>query len=210
MSDILIKICGISDAEMAKKAISLGAHFIGLVFHPSSKRFVNMDQAKEIAQAILEENALPVAVFVDHSADEMHHICHETNIKIVQLHGNKSRAEQHLLADNYQRIYVQSGSINNEIIEANLSGLDPLRDYLLIDNEEPGQGYTFDWRQFKYAHDFRWFLAGGLTPQNVKEAIHILKPNGVDVSSGVEESSNKKSSHLIHSFIESVRGSTHV
>ncbi len=207
MANHIIKICGIRDAEMAKQTANAGANLIGIIFHPASPRYVNLEQATAISIAARNAGALPVAVFVNHTDVEMRNICESTNIDIVQLHGKIARAHHHLLPDTYQRIYVQNLSDKGEIqIESGLEYLDSERDFVLIDHIVPGQGNRIQRKGFHYDLPFPWILAGGLSPSNVVAAINDLQPNGVDVSSGVESSKGNKDIFLIQKFITSVRG----
>lgn len=207
MINHIIKICGIRDAQMAEQAALAGVNLIGIVFHPSSPRYVTIAQASAIAAAAHKSGALPVAVFVHHTDVEMFNICEATDIHIVQLHGATARAHHHLLPEHYQRIYVQTVSDNGHIqTDDGLRYLDPNRDVILIDHEEPGQGKSFNRLHFHYDLSFPWLLAGGLSPSNVVAEINVLQPNGVDVSSGVESSKGNKDIHLIQKFVTAVRG----
>ena len=96
-------------------------------------------------------------------------------------------------------MYSASQPINKQ------TDLDPERDYLLIDNLIPGQGIPFDWSHYHYTSNFKWFLAGGLNADNVQNAIKQLKPDGVDVSSGVELKQYQKYPVLVKQFIEAVK-----
>jgi phosphoribosylanthranilate isomerase len=201
VTNYLIKICGIRDADMAVFAANAGANFIGIIFHPSSPRHVALAQAKDIAQVTYAAGAIPVAVFVDQESTEMRHICEFTKIKTIQLHGKIARKHHHLLSNDYVRIYVLSESQD----EDNWQSLDQHRDFILVDYPDPGKGNVIDWQNFHYKLPFRWLLAGGLNPMNVKNAISILKPNGVDVSTGVETSIANKNGLLIEKFIAAVQ-----
>jgi phosphoribosylanthranilate isomerase len=207
----LIKICGIRDPEMAAQAAIAGVDLIGIIFHPSSPRYVSLDQAAVISHAATKAGVVPVAVFVNNTNVEMCRICEATKIKTVQLHGTAARAHHHLLPDEYQRIYVQAVSNKGELqTDKGLLYLDPDRDLVLIDHVDPGQGNKINWLAFHYDLPFPWLLAGGLTPSNVVAAINDLQPDGVDVSSGVESSKGNKDIFLIQRFITSVRGHKHV
>ncbi|NNM59759.1 MAG: phosphoribosylanthranilate isomerase [Legionellales bacterium] len=207
MNKPVIKICGVCDPKMAGEAARLGADFVGIIFHPQSRRFVKIEQTKAIAAAAKENGAIPVAVFVDHTADQMAEICIQSDIQTIQLHGSMARKQHSLLPADYQRIYVQAvssaGVINNDA-DNGLLYCDPRRDYLLFDNVEAGKGRPFNWDAFKYSGHFRMGLAGGLTPDNVGLAIKKFQPALVDVSSGVENSSGEKDLRLIKDFIKAV------
>ena len=198
---VFIKICGLRDHFVAREAALLGADFIGLVFHPASKRYVSLTEAKAICTALIDTPAKPVAIFTEHSVKEMQAICEECAIDTLQLHGTRSRAEHAALPSQYQRIYVSSLSEANTIPPA----CDPMRDYLLFDSDIPGSGIAFDWNTFQYTGPFRLFLAGGLNPLNVRTAIQKCRPAGIDVSSGVESASGKKELSLIQQLIQEIQ-----
>jgi phosphoribosylanthranilate isomerase len=202
----LIKICGITTPESALEAAMEGAHFIGVVFHSSSSRFLSLPQAREVTSVLLNTSARPVAVFTEHSACEMVSICEECQIEIVQLHGERSRKEHVFLPSHFQRIYaLPSSEYGHEKHEGAIRLCNSARDYLLVDHPHPGGGCSFDWNTFHYGHSFRWFLAGGLTPDNVVSALQQLHPSGVDVSSGVESAPGIKEKILIKKFIQEVK-----
>lgn len=203
MSKTLIKICGITDPNLAVQAAQAGADFIGLIFHAGSRRLVSTAQAKSISQALCSTMTKAVAVFTEHSAAEMQNICDECEIQIVQLHGDKARAQHHLLANKIQRIYAQTPEMKN-CSDEEIQNCDPKRDHLLFDHTDPGNGICFNWNQFSYKGKFKWFLAGGLNFNNIAQAIKQLKPMGIDVSSGVENSSGIKDIKLIKQFINEI------
>ena len=200
----LIKICGITDAAYATFAAEQGADYIGMIFHAASKRNIDEDHAKQIVGALKNTHTQAVAVFVDQTADEMLNICTTLNIDHVQLHGANARQQHYLLPEALHRIYVCNVDAKGQILKDVENGLQHCkkeRDFLLFDNLQPGSGKIFNWSGFKNATDFRWFLSGGLTPQNVAEGVALLHPNGVDVSSGVESSPGIKDMNLIKQFI---------
>lgn len=208
MNKTLIKICGITTAELAEQAAIAGANYIGIVFHPDSPRYVNVKQAKAIATAAKQHGAQPVAIFTHHTAQVMQQICDEAGINIVQLHGTIARKEHALLPSTFKRIYVhpitESGSFLT-INDDSISNCDKSRDFLLFDSMTPGQGKMFNWKNFNYGGCFSWFLAGGLTCNNVGKAIELLHPTAVDVSSGVEKKPGEKDINLITKFIFAVK-----
>ena len=208
MSKVAIKICGIRDPDMAKEAVLAGADFIGIIFHPPSKRCVSIAQATDIASAVKAQGAKPVAVFVDHSSEQMAQICQETDIQMVQLQSDRAKSQHHRLPADYRRIYVQSVAANGRLDPDEAGGLSychPIRDYLLFDNREGGKGQPFNWEAFHYQGTFPWGLAGGLTVDNVKIALKKYPLALVDVSSGVENAHGEKDKALIRQFIYTVR-----
>ena len=208
MTNPLIKICGIRDPATAQQAAAMGVHFIGIVFHPLSPRYVHLEQAVAIAKATQEAGASPVAVFVNHTDLEMKPICEITKIHIVQLHGAISRRHHHLLPDDYQRIYAQTVSAQGEVEgHEGLEYLDRKRDFILLDQAPSGRGNSLKQLAFRDHYlSFPWLLAGGLSPSNVATAMKDWQPQGVDVSSGVESSIGNKDILLIQKFVAQVRG----
>lgn len=210
MNDCLIKICGIRCPIIANNAALAGADFIGIIFDAASPRYASLEEAKAVSKATKEAGAIPVAVFVNQSLEEMLHICKETHIETVQLHGQKVRAIHHLLPAHFQRIYVLSVSDNGILpIDSSIQTLDKNRDFILIDSATPGLGKQAALHNFHYPYSLPWILAGGLNDNNVSSLIQTFKPQGVDVSSGVESSRGNKDYALIHQFIEIVRGQIH-
>jgi len=204
----LIKICGITNPKLAAEAVHLNAYYIGIVMDEHSKRYVTVDQAKLIADSVKNAGGIPVAVFVDTPINEIISICEACDIKTVQLHGKKSRKEHHYLPHAFQRIYVMHVNQDGILYPDNgceLEYLDQKRDFILFDTNKGGSGQSFNWNVFKYTGKLPFFLAGGLTPNNIGTAIKALQPNGVDVSSGVETAPGIKDLQLIKRFIQSAK-----
>jgi len=204
-----IKICGVATLEAAQTAALAGVDYMGLVFHPSSKRAVTVSQACAITAVARTHGAIPVAVFTDHSAQQMLDICMATEITTVQLHGARARQAHRMLAPKYRRFYVCPVSKQGRIAKEDEQGLthcDPKRDYVLFDHQVPGTGQCFDWAAFHYQGVFPMIVAGGLRRDNVNDAIRRFQPAMVDVSSGVEDRFGEKDAALITQFIQTVRG----
>lgn len=202
-----IKICGIKTPEHAIVAASAGADFIGIIFAEHSLRCVTIEQAKIIVESIKNSPVIPVAVFADQTADKIVEICQDTQINVVQLHGDKARAAIKFLPSKLHVITAIKVTVDGKI---NLSDLNiamnrtSLDDYIMFDAENGGSGKPFPWKKFQYGGKEPWFLSGGLNPSNVTEALSLLHPDGVDVSSGVE-SNKEKDPALIKKFIQVVR-----
>lgn len=176
---MLVKICGVMDPKTARFAAEKGAHFIGLLFSKVSPRAIDLEKAKEVAIAARASGAEPVAVFADETLDQMREIIEALKLNIVQLHGDVPRRFCDALKG-MQRIYVADGKPLPR-------SLDPKRDFLLFE------------KHFEDPQGFRFFIAGSLSPENVKEAISRYKPHGVDASRGV------RGFEAIASFIERAR-----
>jgi phosphoribosylanthranilate isomerase len=186
---MLIKICGIQDPEMAAFAAKNGADLIGFVLSHGFRRSVKMAAAKEIVKATLESGAIPVALFDGAKSDEIKSICQTLGVTLVQAYHLDAK-----LSNALRQIYINQTE----------APIRPGLDFLLMESLQPGHGVRIDLDTFEPPKIRPWFIAGGLTPQNVKETIQKLSPDGVDVSSGVEQN-GVKSRELILKFIEQVR-----
>ncbi|KAK4786452.1 hypothetical protein SAY86_003141 [Trapa natans] len=187
-SRIKVKMCGITSPKDATMAAEAGANYIGMIIWPHSKRSISLTIAKEISKAAREYGAYPVGVFVDDDADTILRASDEANLEFVQLHGNGSRAASPVLIKERRIIYVlhanEEGDLLNHVSEEESS----LFDWILVDSATGGSGKGFKWSQFKLPKTrskHGWFLAGGISPHNACEALSTLKPDGIDVSSGI-------------------------
>ncbi|MCB1085299.1 MAG: phosphoribosylanthranilate isomerase [Chlamydiia bacterium] len=201
----LIKICGIQDPETAYFAASSGAHFIGIIFAKSSPRRVEVEQAIAIAKGAKKGGAKVIGVFAEQNGEAMQQMADRIGLDGVQLHGETARKEHPILSPHLIRLYVFPVSPDGFVKEEHHQGFEALdkgRDFLLYDGVEPGSGKPFHWETFEPARDYNFFLAGGLSPDNVRTAIDKKQPDGVDVASGVERPRLKKDFDLIKAFIE--------
>ena len=202
---VRIKICGITNLEDARLAADLGAQALGFNFYPLSPRKVDPEAARAII-AQLPPLVLSVGVFVDEDAGVVRDLAARVGLDWVQLHGQES--------PEYCR------SLGRRVIKAfrikDAASLDFLAVYqgaaqaLLLDTYRTGQvggtGETFDWQLARRAHEYgRIILAGGLTPENVAQAIKIAQSQAVDVASGVEAAPGKKDPEKLRKFIAAVR-----
>jgi len=200
-----IKVCGIRDADAALAAAEAGADAVGFVFVRSSPRSIEPEAAFEIMSA-LPPMVSSVGVFMNHSLDafsDIEEICPTT---LSQLHGNESETLVRQCGPGVIRgIRYDAATIAAEL--ARWDALDEV-DAILVDGSAGGEGTAFDWAGLAAALENvskPIFLAGGLTPENVGEAIRAVRPYGVDVSSGVERERGVKDCALIGAFCEAVR-----
>ena len=197
-----VKICGLTRLEDARAAADLGASFVGFVLWPESPRGVPLDRVQTIV-AKLPKTVTPVGVFVNPSRDEIHRAA-AAGIKVAQIHGDATPGglrgievirAVHLAVGARDEIepYVEHGKILLDAHDAVKHG---------------GTGRTIDWSRAKIVAAKRQvFLAGGLTPDNVKKAIAEVQPYAVDVSSGVESKPGVKDHELLRRFIAAVKES---
>ena len=189
-----VKICGLSNIEAVKTAVSAGADYIGFVFAPS-KRQVTLEQAAELAKFI-PSHIQKVGVFVSPGRAELLEAVDKVGLDFVQVHGQVvDKLFENLPCGSIQAVqFDEGGHVPNS-----------QADYLLFDAPVAGSGQTFDWGQLdttELAQPF--FIAGGLNEDNVARAIQHFSPYAVDVSSGVE-TDGQKDHEKIRRFIERVR-----
>jgi phosphoribosylanthranilate isomerase len=187
---VLVKICGITRLADAELAVECGAGALGFVFWPDSPRFIDPDSARAIV-ATLPPAVIPVGVFVNQSREYVNEVAAKVSLGAVQLHGDESVE--------YARAMTRPVFKAVALAEASEEAIDawPLETMMLLDVHDPvrrgGTGRIVDWgRASTVARRRPVILAGGLTPQNVGEAIGRVGPSGIDVSSGVERSPGLK------------------
>lgn len=210
MSRTRIKICGIKDPDTALAALEAGADAIGLVFVEKSPRCVTREQAKSVIQALPEE-AVSVGLFVNSPGNTVRSILDEVGLTVAQLHGHESIDDMDALAG--YPVWKALPFDQHFQTTASTWDHDPRVEALLVDTPPTGEltggsGTTFDWNGLAAVKDHLakpLILAGGLTPNNVAEAIRTAQPYAVDVSSGVESSRGVKDIGLIKAFCEAVR-----
>lgn len=204
----LVKMCGITSARDAALATEAGANFIGMILCPNSKRSVSLKVAKEISEVARANGAEPVGVFVDDDAETILRASDASGLELVQLHGSGSRSAFPSIVGESRVIYVlhanKDGELLNQISDESCSPVD----WVLVDSAKGGSGVGFNWRQFKLPpirSKHGWLLAGGVNPENVREALYTLNPHGVDVSSGICASDGiRKDQSRIISFMKAV------
>jgi phosphoribosylanthranilate isomerase len=203
-----IKFCGTTSIEDALASIEAGADALGFIFAPSKRRI-----APEKAQAVIEQ--LPptverVGVFLNASPEEISRVAGLVDLTGVQLHGNEVTADvgRALLRNRNSLRIIKTILMGNGIdkIAAALSSGESVYAWLL--DSGAGSGKTFDWQaartELGSRHD-RFIIAGGLTPENVGEAIHLFSPWGVDVVTGIEREPGHKDPKKLKAFVSAVR-----
>lgn len=198
-----IKICGITNAKDALLASELGADALGFIFHPESKRFIEPEKAGEII-ALLPPFITTVGVFVNKSNEYIMSAIEKSGVQLVQMHGDETpELCRELPFKAIKAIRVKDKS-DLERVE-----LYPLEAILLdkySDKEYGGTGKSFNWDWISGLNTKKnIILSGGLTPENVGEAVRTAAPYAVDVSTGVEDSPGIKNEEKMRKFIEAVR-----
>jgi len=204
---VKIKICGITNVEDAKVAVAAGADALGFVMYRKSPRFVEPAVVKAIV-AGLPPFVLPVGVFVNEEPDRVRTLMDECGLALAQLHGDETAS----YCQNLERPVMKAIRLKDRrtfLALAEFQGRANVRGFLIdaFSNQAyGGTGQTVDWGLAQeVAQSMPVVLAGGLTPANVAEAITLVHPYGVDVSSGVELSPGKKDHDKVKAFIEAAR-----
>ena len=200
-----MKICGVLSPEIAQAAAAAGADAIGLILAESRRR-VTVAQAARIV-AVLPPFVSAVGVFVDAPADEVLSLAHGVPLDAVQLHGEEPPEMIEVLRAQGVRV-LKAVKVGESVDVAELERYRAASALMLdtrVDGLAGGSGLAFDWNLVRgMSGRFALILSGGLTPENVTQALDILRPFGVDVSSGVE-TDGQKDPEKIRKFIEQVR-----
>lgn len=198
-----VKICGVTRVEDALMVAEAGADAIGLVFVPSSKRYVEIDQAAEIVAA-LPPFVTTVGLFLDAREQQIRETLKQVPLDLLQFHGDECPAD----CPTFGRPYIKSiGMQGNVNADAFMASYPDAQGYLLdanVQGQSGGTGHTFDWSKVPSSNK-PIVLAGGLTPDNVAEAVEQTRVYAVDVSSGVESSPGIKDEQKVTTLIEEVR-----
>ena len=204
----LVKICGITNLNDALAAIAAGTDALGFNFYKPSPRYITPQTAREIIEQ-LPDSVLTVGVFVNEdSPQSVINIANEATIKAVQLHGDESPDYCHELADNTLVIKTLAVSDN---FDPTLAGRYHV-DAIMLDTRDNrlrgGTGRVFDWSVAQQVSQIvpKLYLAGGLSPENVEEAINRVRPYAVDACSALEDKPGSKNHERMRAFVDTVRG----
>jgi phosphoribosylanthranilate isomerase len=219
-----IKICGITSSEDAELAVAAGADAVGFVFAESPRR-VNVDAVREIT-ARLSRRVETIGVFVDSTLDDVLSAIHNAGLTGVQLLGEyrggfvqelRARTDKNSRPLHIVRVLHYGADAESFEIALRATCANKLIETILVDtrvgDKQGGTGVPFDWLAARnsflmHAPHVRLIAAGGLTPENVRVAIHTLRPWGVDVSSGVETVPGRKDRGRVAEFIRAARAAT--
>lgn len=197
-----VKICGITRRQDAEFAIEIGADALGLVFYAPSPRAVTIAQAQKIVENLPPFISI-VALFVDAEPEYVHTCLNAVRIDVLQFHGDESPD----YCEQFDRPYLKAIRMRDGVDLVGLSTTYKSATALLLDSYQPGipggTGQAFDWSMIKQINK-PIILAGGLTVENVAEAIKQVNPYAVDVSGGVEQSKGIKDKQKVSAFIQEV------
>lgn len=197
---LFIKICGLKTERDVDTAVEAGADAVGFVFSASPRR-IDASTAARLCDRV-PEHVLTVGVFRDEPLGDVRSLATDSGIRAVQLHGPEDRGYYDDLAAGGWTL-IRAAAFGDSVPRCGEMG----EDMLLLDAPVPGSGIAWDWsRKTLAGAGERWILAGGLTPDNVRDAVDATRPWGVDVSSGVEQSRGVKDPALISAFVKAARG----
>lgn len=200
---MFVKVCGITREDDALLAVAMGADAVGFIFAPS-KRQVAPAVARDIVRRLPPE-ILTVGVFRDEASQRVVDIVHAAGLRAAQLHGHESAETTRWVRERVPFVIKAFAAGDPALDQAASYGADAI----LLDSPVPGSGKVFDWSLAEGRPDgLRTILAGGLTPENVGEAVRKVRPWGVDVASGVEAERGEpgqKDAHKVRTFIEAAR-----
>ncbi len=203
-SNIRIKICGLTRVDDAVAAVDAGVDAIGLVFYAKSPRAVTIEQAREIALAV-GPFVTVTGLFVDADPKEVAGVLDRVPLHLLQFHGNESV----IYCESFQRPYLKALRMKPDLNVGQAIDQYSSAVGILLDAYRPGvpggTGESFDWGRVPIESSRPIVLAGGLSPDNVADAINSTRIYGVDVSGGVESAPGIKDPEKIQAFIQRAR-----
>ncbi|MBT3141737.1 phosphoribosylanthranilate isomerase [Ruegeria litorea] len=212
--DVSVKICGLTTLEQIQAAATAGARYVGFVFFPKSPRHLDVPKAAELAGQV-PLGIAKVALTVNATDAELDRILASVPLDMLQLHGKESPARVSEVKERYGLPVMKAIGVADQADLAQIDVYSQVADQLLIDAKPPkeavlpgGNGLSFDWRLLAGRKYWQcpWMLAGGLTPDNVAEAVLMTGAQQVDVSSGVESAPGIKDAEKIRAFLSAVSG----
>lgn len=208
-----VKICGLSTPESVKATVVASASYIGFVFFPKSPRHVTFSQAAELAK-LVPDSVTKVALTVNATDEFLAEMLATVPLDMLQLHGSESVERVVEIKDRFGLPVMKAVGVADESDLSALDAYSAVVDQLLVDAKPPkgsalpgGNAVAFDWRLIAGRKwTVPWMLAGGLTPENVAEAVRLTGAKMVDVSSGVESAPGVKDLDKIAAFVRAAKG----
>jgi phosphoribosylanthranilate isomerase len=202
---VQVKICGLKTPDAVTAALEEGADFIGLVFYPPSPRHVEIEVAVYLANYIPDKTKI-VGLFVDPDDHTLQTTLHSVRLDMIQLHGSETPERVSAIREKFGLPVMKAISVKSSEDLNSISLYESCADWLLFDAKGEtlpgGNGVAFDWSILKgRSFSKPWMLAGGLSTDNLAEALSVLSPSAIDVSSGVESAPGMKDPEKIRRFI---------
>ena len=213
--DVRVKICGLREEAHVAAAVEAGARYVGFVFFANSPRNVTVDVAARLA-ATVPPGVAKVALVVDATDADLDAIVAAVPLDMLQLHGNESPDRVAEIRARYGLPVMKAVGIAGPEDVEKIALYGKVADQILVDAKAPkgaavpgGNGLAFDWTLIARKYwPCPWMLAGGLTPENVAEAIRLTGARQVDVSSGVETAPGVKDAGLVRAFVAAAQAAT--
>lgn len=208
-----VKICGLSTPESVNATVAAGADYVGFVFFPKSPRHVTLSQATALAKAV-PDNVVKVALTVNADDAFLANLLAAVPVDMLQLHGSETVERVAEVKSRFGLPVMKAVGVADVSDLPVLDAYSAVVDQLLVDAKPPkgsalpgGNAVAFDWRLIADRKwTVPWMLAGGLTPENVAEAVRLTGAKMVDVSSGVESAPGTKDLDKIAAFIRAAKG----
>lgn len=209
---LFTKICGLTDAGAVETAVEHGADMLGFVFYPPSPRNITAAQAEELLRDV-PSGIDRVGLFVDPETDFLDQILAKARLDLLQLHGDETPERCRAISVYFGLPIIKAIKVSTKADLNIAKDYEDAVDWLMFDARPPvdgalpgGNGRAFDWTILKGVEFKRpWLLAGGLTPENLAEAVNQSGATAVDVSSGVESAPGRKDPAKIRAFLDAAR-----
>jgi phosphoribosylanthranilate isomerase len=205
-----VKICGITQLDQAQTIAQVGAHALGFICVPQSPRYLSPERIQSITRSLPEPIAR-VGVFMDADLLTLVQTVQASGLTSVQLHGTESPDYCQQVRSHLPEVeLIKAFRIRRPEDLASTSAYDRQVDWLLLDAYHPhlggGTGQTLDWQTLQeFQPNLPWFLAGGLSPDNVQAALTLVHPQGIDLSSGVERAPGDKDLQRVAQLFDQLR-----
>lgn len=205
---MIFKICGLKNKESVICCEKNNVDLFGMIFYEKSPRNISFKEAKNLVNLSSDLKIKPVGVFVNHNINDLKKIILSLDLKYIQLHGDENQIYIDELKNEFAIKIIKKFSLKKKQDLNKINNFNNI-DYLIFDykpekNELPGgNSKTFDWNLLKdKTIALPWFISGGINETNIKKIQKLINPNGIDLSSGVEQSKGIKSNQKINNLFK--------
>ena len=205
---MIFKICGLKNKESVICCEKNNVDLFGMIFYEKSPRNISFKQAENLVNLSSDLKIKPVGVFVNHNINDLKKIILSLDLKYIQLHGDENQIYIDELKNEFAIKIIKKFSLKKKQDLNKINNFNNI-DYLIFDykpenNELPGgNSKTFDWNLLKdKTIELPWFISGGINETNIKKIQKLINPNGIDLSSGVEQSKGIKSNQKINNLFK--------